>query len=295
MAYTKETQLQPFVYVVVLNWNGATDTLECLKSLYVSDYGNFRILVVDNHSTDDSVRRIRNAYPGQKVIVSDHNRGFAGGNNLAIRQAMEDGADYIWLLNNDAAVEADTLPAMLKKAQESDCIASVGCVIHDPKPSQNIQVWGGGRVNCWLGIATHFRSEVPFENLDYICGASILLSTRALKEVGILDEGYFLYWEDTELCFRLRAAGWMLAVAPRARVWHQNSASFKDQKTIKDTYVTASAKRFLNKYSPVPKFALACNITIRSIKRILYGQWSHLPAIWRGLVFEYYFKQNQDR
>ena len=109
----------PLIYIIILNWNGLQDTLECLGSILKMDYPNFRVVVVDNNSTDNSVDIIRKAHPQVSLIENKENLGYTGGNNTAMRYAMQHSADYVWLLNNDTTVEADTLSKLVFAAEES--------------------------------------------------------------------------------------------------------------------------------------------------------------------------------
>jgi len=106
----------PKVSCIVLNWNGWEDTLRCLAALEDTTYKNLQMIVVDNHSTDDSVERIKNAHPDTLVIEASANLGFAGGNNLGIRYALENGTEYVWLLNNDTVPAASALSELVSKA-----------------------------------------------------------------------------------------------------------------------------------------------------------------------------------
>ncbi|MDW8091366.1 MAG: glycosyltransferase family 2 protein, partial [Meiothermus sp.] len=114
------------VYVIVLNWNGWKDTIECLSSLRHSDYPNYEIVVVDNNSEDDSVVRIREAHPQVPIIQAEDNLGFAGGNNLGIRYALSKGAEFVWLLNNDTKVMKNTLSSMVELAMRNPDVGVVG-------------------------------------------------------------------------------------------------------------------------------------------------------------------------
>src|SRR4030067_2042822 len=130
----------PKVVTIVLNWNGKEDTLECLHSLQRSSYSNFTTIVVDNGSTDGSVPAIKNAFPDLVVIKNRDNLGFTGGNNIGIRHALVNGADYVWLLNNNTIIQPDTLANLVAKAETSPDIVILSPVIHwydDPHSIQS--------------------------------------------------------------------------------------------------------------------------------------------------------------
>ncbi|MCX7596938.1 MAG: glycosyltransferase family 2 protein, partial [Fischerella sp.] len=135
------------VFVILLNWNGWQDTVKCIVSLKGLSYPNYEIVVLDNASTNDSVEQIRAAHPDVTLIETGANLGFAGGNNVGIRYALEHGAEYIWLLNNDTIVDANALSAMVTKAESDPKIGLVGSVLYYMNNPGSVQAWGGGTVN----------------------------------------------------------------------------------------------------------------------------------------------------
>ncbi len=281
---------QPFVYIIILNWNGWRDTLQCLHSLEVLNYPNYKVVVVDNHSTDGSGERLRGAYPNLTVLKTEKNLGFGGGINVGIRFAIAEEADYVWLLNNDTKVDPSALSAMINVAKADPRVGAVGSVLYYFDQPERVQAWGGGQVNLWLGIVRHFVTPTLPERLDYITGASILIRKVVLKEVGLFDEGFFVYWEDADYCFRVRKTGWKLTVAPDAKVWHKESASLGKRNPVLDTYFSASAVRFLRRYAPVPALPMLVGVGGRLLRRILRGDWERARAVWRGVADAVKFK-----
>ena len=278
--------MAPSVYVIVLNWNNYPYTLGCLASLEKLDYPNYHIIVVDNGSTDDSVRRIRNAYPSVTLLKIEGNVGFAGGNNVGIRYALEQGADYVWLLNNDTRVDPNALTAMVSVAERDPKAGAVGAVLYYMDEPERVQAWGGGRVSLWWGISRHFTAPVPVERIHYITGASLLIRREALEEVGLLDEGFFMYWEDADFGFRLRKAGWKIAVASSARVWHKESASLGKRNPVMDRYFSASAARFFQHHAPYPVVPILVGFWGRLAKRVIRLDLEGVKESWRGMVSE---------
>ncbi|MEO7106180.1 MAG: glycosyltransferase family 2 protein, partial [Rhodoferax sp.] len=188
------------VAIVVLNWNGWRDTRACIASLQALVYCNFNILLVDNGSTDDSVAQFEQALPSIELVQTGANLGFGGGCNVGIQHALDHGADYIWLINSDATVDPGALTAMVQMANEQPALGAVGSLLFDAERKAQLQLWGGGRVNLWLGRSVH-RLEPG--RLDFVSGASVLLRRAALAQVGLFDaERFFMYWEDTDLGFR---------------------------------------------------------------------------------------------
>ena len=271
----------PRVHVVVLNWNGWRDTLACLASLQQQDYPNFHLLVIDNNSSDDSMHEISKAMPSVELVQSGSNLGFGGGCNVGIRLALERGADYVWLINSDATADPHALAALVRVAESDVALSSVGSVLYEASKPDQIQLWGGGRVQLWTGQCHHQRAAA---SLDFISGASVLLRCAALKEVGLFDEEhFFMYWEDTDLAFRLRKAGWQLAVAQESRVWHKLSASVGQGSPMLDRYFTRSGVRFLRRYAPVPVLSVSLMICKMLLKRLFLGDLARIKAVIAGL------------
>ena len=268
------------VTAVILNWNRWRDTVTCVRSVHQQDYPNLEVLVVDNGSSDDSEQRLREQLPNVELIQSGRNLGFGGGCNIGISLAIQRGAKYVWLLNNDATVSLRTLSEMVSLADARPRIGAVGAVIHDADGSEGIQCWGGGIVNTWLGRS---RPNLTPGALDYLTGACLLLRVDALSQIGLFDEKrYFMYWEDVDLCFRLRRAGWELAVADRTKVWHEASSSLGLGSPQADCYATCSVIRFLRIYARFPMLSIALNVVSRLLLRLGGGRWPHLAAVYRG-------------
>lgn len=276
--------MEPRVHVVILNWNGFGDTSRCLRSLQHLRYLNYRVIVVDNGSTDDSESRIVEQFPGIELTQSGKNLGFAGGCNVGIRQALAEGTDFIWLLNSDTTVDPAALEALVDKIDTNPRIGAVGSAIYFMDEPHRLQAWGGGYVNFWLGRSGHFFKPVPDPNIQFLTGASLLISRSAVEAIGLLDEDFFMYWEDADFCFRLRRAGWNLAVAGESKVWHKGYTSIGRGRVSSYQYFNASASLFFKKYAPVPVFSFWFGFALRLAKRILAGDWEKTRAVWAGIA-----------
>jgi GT2 family glycosyltransferase len=271
------------VYIILLNWHGWQDTIVCLDSLASLDYPNYRVLVVDNGSTDDSVTRIRAAHPEVSIMETGRNLGFSGGCNVGMRHALEEGADYIWLLNNDTTVDPHALASMVAVAEADPGVGAVGSIFYYLDNPKDIQAWGGGRVCFWSGRTRHHLGPVPSARLHYLTAASILLRRRALEAVGLLDENtFFMYWEDTDFSFRLRKAGWRLAVADQSIVLHREHAATGKGGPLLDYYFNESAVRFFWRYSPIAAWPISIGTLGRLGKRVLRGNLPGFVATLRG-------------
>jgi len=222
--------MQPLVYIIVLNWNRREDTLECLRSLSAVKYENFKILLVDNASSDGTVEAVAREFPAASIVSNSTNLRFAGGNNVGIRIAMERGADFVLLLNNDTTVDPDFLTELVAGAS-SDSTGMTGPKMYfydDPK-----RLWyAGGKIEFWKGWISHIgvrevdagQYDTPAET-QYISGCCVLVKKEVVERIGMLDEAYYIYGEDADWCVRATRAGYVLRYVPAARIWHKLSVS----------------------------------------------------------------------
>lgn len=272
------------VWCVILNWNGADNTVECLTALKRCTYPDLTVLLVDNGSIDDSVERIKVAHPDILVLEGKTNLGFAGGNNIGIRYAIAHHADYIWLLNNDTQPAPDALSALVAKADSDRRIGAVGSICYYAHDPSKVQGWAGARINLWMGYGR--LSTVPHRDdwFHTLNGASMLISRAALEDVGLLDEAFFMYWEDTEFCVRLRKKGWRIAAAPDSHVLHKVHASTPRNKRRLDQMETASVLRILKLHSPAPALASLVFLGIRFTRRLLRLEFARCRSVFQGIV-----------
>jgi GT2 family glycosyltransferase len=271
------------VTCVVLNWNGWRDTIDCLDALKESAYPSLRLIVVDNGSTDDSVARIRTAHPDVLLLQAESNLGFAGGNNIGLRHALSHGADYVWLLNNDTTPDRNALSTLVRKAGEDKAIGAVASVCYYAASPAKVEAWAGARVNLWIGYGRNTREPRQDDWFDSLNGTSMLIARAALEDVGLLDEGFFLYWEDTEFSIRLRKRGWRIAAAPDSRVLHKVNASTGGNKVVLDRFQTASVLRLLRLHAPAPRIASLLFLIIRFARRIARLQFARCQSVWLGI------------
>jgi GT2 family glycosyltransferase len=223
---------QPFVVAVILNWNGLDDTRECLESLREVPYPNLRIVVLDNGSEADEAGALEREFTGFiDVVRNKRNLGFGGGANIGIRRALELGAEYVLLLNNDVTVAPDFLSELVGFASAWGNLAAV-CPKAYFADRPDTLYSTGGKASVWTGVARQIgRGELDTGSydrpamVDYADGLCMLIPASALRVVGLLDEDYFAYWEETDWCFRAREAGLRCYYAPSARVWHKAARS----------------------------------------------------------------------
>lgn len=208
-------------------------TAECLRSLQAMVGASFKIVVIDNGSSDGSVAFLQKAFPPIEIIANDVNLGFAGGCNVGIRHAVREGADYILLVNNDTVVDPLMLQQLLKEAEAHPLAGILSPKIYYFHPADMIW-WAGGTFSSWTGLATHIdlqKTEDGRNNqtceIDWATGCVMLLRAKALGEAGLFDEQLFNTGEDVDLSLRVRAAGFTLRYVPAARLWHRESADIR--------------------------------------------------------------------
>lgn len=233
------------VAIILVNWNGLADTLACLESLAGLSYPAYEIILVDNGSTDPSVDTLRRAWPQVRLTEAGTNLGFVGGNNLALRQVLEQDFDYALLLNNDTEVAPDFLDHLVQAAE-----ADPGAAIAGPNIfyfSQPEILWSAGGKIDWqrgqtvmtgIGQKAIERFDGPPRAVDYVTGCALLIKTPVARQIGLLDERFFAYYEEVEWCARARRAGYRVLQVPSARVWHKISPEAREASAQVHYYMT---------------------------------------------------------
>jgi GT2 family glycosyltransferase len=265
----------PQVIIIILNWNGWEDTIECLESVYQIEYPNYNIIVVDNGSKDESIEKIKKYaagkipvessfvkydpdnkpiclleysqeelkfndriqkdlenFPLEKKLIlikNNENYGFAEGNNIAIKYALEFlKSDYLLLLNNDTIVEPDFLDELVRVAESDPQIGVLGPTIYDYKSPFRVQsaglkiLWNEGNT-----LDFKFEGDLPvsIQEVDAVTGCALLVKNELLNKIGLLNKKYFAYFEDVEWCMRARKAFYKIVYVPRGKVWHKGGAT----------------------------------------------------------------------
>jgi GT2 family glycosyltransferase len=279
----------PSVFCILVNWNGWSDTKACLRSLRQQDYSALTTVVVDNGSTDDSCALIRTNFPEVVLIEAGANLGFACGSNLGIRHAMAAGAAYIWLLNNDTIAPTDTCSKLVAKSLSNPSAGIVGSVLYYMHDPARVQAWGGGDINVWIGRSTHcVEPFVPGAD-SYLTFASVLIPRHIIEAVGILYEGYFMYFDDTDFALRVTRAGYGLTVATDTAVLHKEGGSAAPRSPLTDRLSAAAGLHFLRRHSPVPLLSMAIFLANKFAIRVLRHRWANIRAI--GLAIGDYRRQ----
>ncbi len=344
------------VYIVILNYNGWTDTVECLESVLRQSYKNYQVIVVDNNSQDNSFQRIKQwaggeidiwieknhplrnlTFPpvkkplplecldGKKfektlcpiqklpdtgkvepttkepiiLIQSDENLGYAGGNNLGIKYALsKNDFEYVWILNNDTVVRKDSLEKLIQcveeKGEKHFPLGSVLLYYDKPNTIQAV----GGRFNPFIGAGKHILANTPFtesvkrkikeKQIDYPIGASLFISKKFIKEVGLLDEDYFIYFEEIDLVFRGREKGYKTDVCIDSIVYHKESATIDNinQKvsTFADFYAMRNRLLFAKKRNRQKLVFVYLSLLVAMFNRIKKGEFNKAKNIIKILL-----------
>jgi GT2 family glycosyltransferase len=268
--------MTPKIAIVILNWNGKDDTLECLASVFKLDYPNFSVIVVDNGSTDGSVAAIRQDYPQVTLIETGRNLGYAGGNNVGIRYALDQNAEFIFLLNNDTIVSSNILTELISASKRFPEAGILGPKIYYYSKPEIIWSAGGywdQAQQCFEQIGDgeidkgQFDQETP---TDFIVGCALFIKAECFHKIGLLDEGFFLNYEEIDFEYRAKQHGFKLLYVPKARLWHKVSSSFAGEHSPLKTYFTYRnrllwASRHLPKYQ---KFQVVWSVYYKFFKHI---------------------------
>jgi GT2 family glycosyltransferase len=290
----------PLVVTIILNSNRKADTLECLASLEKQDYRNHRIIVLDNHSTDGSVSAIQSAFPPVQIIELKENRGYAGNNNVGIEAAMEQGADWIFVVNEDTVFAPDCFSKLIEAGKLDPSIGILGPMVYHHDEPNVIQSAGGVLGKNWLGMHAGMNEEDQGQyphprTVEWLTGCAILVRREVIAQVGMIDERFFIYSEEKEWCIRAAKAGWKLVHVPAAKVWHKGVQRNYQPHPSFTYYSTRNHLLMLSKHrAPLLAWAAAIFQTIRTLTSwTIKPKWrhkrEHRNAMWKGLLD--YFRQ----
>jgi GT2 family glycosyltransferase len=289
-------QSPPLVYVVTLTWNQCADTLHCLDSLARMSYPNYRLLLVDNASTDGTVEAVRARFPQVEIIVNAENLGFSGGFNAGLRHALVQGAGWVLIINNDTYVAPDLLDELIVHSDRPG-VGMLGPKIYSA--GEVNRIWSvGGRCSWWtyemIGIGDGQMDvgqwDQPLER-DYLVGCALLLKRSLLEEVGLFDADTFhpIYYEDSDLCLRARKAGQRLLLVPSARMWHKGVGASGGFDSPRQRYLMGRhSVRFFRKHVRWPRWLIVIpyrlGSAVKTTLRLLFaGRLQSITAYWRGL------------
>ncbi|OIR07042.1 N-acetylglucosaminyl-diphospho-decaprenol L-rhamnosyltransferase [mine drainage metagenome] len=229
--------------IIIVNWNSYNYTFQCINSINQTNNHEFDIIVVDNNSEDGSGIQLKEAFNNIVLIQSDKNTGFAGGNNLGIRYAIDHGYEYSFMLNNDTVVPQNFLSPLIEYMESHTGIGMIQPKIyfnHDRSLLWN----GGSYYNHFLGLTytsnhffSFFKNIERIKKVDWVTGCAFLAKNSVLEEVGYFDEKFFMYYEDVDLSFRIKKAGHTLIYHPASVVYHEAGASLKKKVKTREGYL----------------------------------------------------------
>lgn len=304
--------------ILIINWNNGSDTIACLDSVLA--FANTQVLLIDNASTDNSVADIEVHLANSKVdyrkvsvsalndksnadvkvllVQSDENLGFAKGNNVLLRYAIQcTDAQYAWLLNNDAVAEEQSLRALEDKLNSDKTLAFAGSLIMDYYNRDQVQCCGVkyykyfGVSKLILKDALWSRTDkraIPYQDIDFQHGASFMVRLSMVDEIGLMDERYFLYFEEHDWQSVAEEKGYGNAVAIDSKVYHKGSVSTSNKKHLFFYYYNRSAILFARKHSSLfvllSVLVLLTGITIVRTKLYFKSLWWGMKGMWEGLT-----------
>lgn len=290
----------PAWYAIVLSWNGKEDTGRCLESLSQVTRPALQVVCVDNGSRDGSVAAVRDRHPEVHLIENGRNLGFSGGNNVGIRWAIEQGADWVVLVNNDATVAPDAIAAFAAAAAENPSAGILAGKLFLADPPDRIW-FAGQRFHAWLGYSGRSRGEGRRDAKRYrrteptgrATGALMAVSREAITRIGLLDEDLFAYVEDVDWSLRAREAGFEVLFVPDAIAWHRvASATGGGGKTgsahsiyygTRNTIVVCERHRpFPLPLSSLRRFVVLATFAAFALRRA--DRRARLRAVWEGYL-----------
>lgn len=277
------------VLVLVLDWNGARDTFKCLASLRDLRFeGEYRVMVIDNGSREPIGPDLKREFAWVDYIRNGVNLGYAGGNNVGLKHALEEGFDYACILNNDVTVSADFLAKLVGAVRGGVRVGAAGAkVLAAEEPGRLYMSYGQITYRQSLVRLCGWRKpdrakggggEAPRE-VEWVPGCCLLMSVEALREVGLLDEEFFAYHEDADWCARARKRGWRVLYVPQAVVYHRGNASLGGRRYVSArAYLSArNSVLFARKHAtPAQKAKLAAfillSLPLQYLRRVPAGE-----------------------
>lgn len=294
------------VSIITVNYNQADYTCALLDSIRRQDFRDVEVLVVDNASRDNPAARIAEQYPEVHFIRSERNLGFAGGNNLAVREAR---GEYLFFINNDAEITEGCIALLVRFLTENRrvgivspliCYYSADTVRRLPSTSDLIQYAGMTRVhpvtarNCTIGNRELDRGQFAEpQPTAYAHGAAMMLRRSTLEEVGPMSEDFFLYYEELDWCERIRQAGWEVWVQPQARVYHKESVAVQQIGGLKTYYLNRNRVWFMRKHyggwrlAGFYTFLLLVTVPKNVVSYFLKGEKENLAAFLKGVWWNF--------
>jgi len=242
------------VFIVIVNYNSGSYIIDCLKSLEISRYKDIKIseVIIDNSSVDNSLQLIKQQFSKIKIINNKNNLGFAKAVNQGIKNALQNKADYVFLLNPDTLAEKNLLKPLIQLIKSDKKIGIVVPALKDEVKAGSVYSLGL-KFNKFLGRTEHIHLHVNPRSLHHqeeelVSGCAMLIKKEVFKKIGLFDERFFMYFEDSDFCLRTRKAGFKIYVEPKAVVIHKQNLDKKPNKEIKKKYLVQSNSLFIKKH-----------------------------------------------
>jgi len=247
--------MSPKVFIIILNWKNWPDVLECLESIKNNDYPNYQVVIVDN----DSEEKPQPPSPEIKIVYNEENLGFSGGNNVGIKYALENNADYVLLLNDDTIVDQNFLSKLVEAGESDKSFGMIGPKVYFyDEPNR---LWdSGGKIN-WLYNKGTMRgyNEIdkgqydspPIQETEYINGCCLLVKKEVINQIGLMAEDYVAYYEDADWSTRARQAGYKCIFVPQSEIWHKGSKSTIPNSPLYIYYHVRNGLVFSSRFAPI--------------------------------------------
>lgn len=288
----------PLVSIVTVNYKQAAVTCELLDSIATNSYKNVEVIVVDNESQQDCTTLFQKHYPSVKVLISNKNLGFAGGNNLGIKIAL---GNFVFLVNNDTVFTDGLVEALVSRFSQNPKIGVVSPKICYFQTPQYIQYAGFTEVSTVTGrnetIGKDQKDEGQFNEArptPYAHGASMMLKKEVIERVGLMPEDYFLYYEELDWCAHIQRAGYEIWFEPKGLIYHKESASVGKLSPLKMYYMTRNRILFMRRNTPsialygFLTYFFLVTLPFKSVSFLMKGELTLLKTFWRGaLGFQY--------
>lgn len=323
----------PRVYIVILNYKGWQDVIECLESVLRSNYDNYRVFVIDNNSQNNSLEyliawadtmtavsdpmssssgnidnRLSYKYfqskdlsvglnleglPKLSFVQNEENRGFAAGNNLVLQYLLKEDA-YIWLLNPDMVVVKHTLWELVNFAGKHPLKSVIGCSVKFYSNQEKVYLYGGAKINLNSATVNLITEVKDIPTIDYICGGSMFAHAGHFNDIGLLSEDYFLYWEETDWCYQAKGRGYKMLVCTTAVCYDKISTTI-GKSFLADYYYTRNGLLFTAKFKKKKVPLVLFSAVLRLIKRAMAGQWKRSKGVYKGIIAFLNRKQNENK
>jgi len=281
----------PLVYIIMVNWNLKEVTLDCLESLHELTYPNFRIVVVDNHSEDESPRAISERFPDVEQILNNKNLGSTAAYNVGFRRALEANAQFAMLINNDTIIDPNALNLIVEACLPEDVGLAGPLIFYYDAPDK---IWSAGSMlsRLTLDLTDDNGRDKIFTGIterDFLTCCALLFKREVLEKVGLMDEDYFFYQEELDYCYQVREAGYRILLVPEAKVWHKVSLTAGGSGSPVERYWMAKNSvlyyrkhaAWWNWFFIIPwRTGSAVKNTFRLA---YYGKWKALRTYWVGL------------